>query len=67
MADIGNKPMTTGQAAEYIGVSLQAIRDWIEDGKFPTAYKIGDRWALAPDEVERANEYYHSKDLEDVE
>ena len=60
-----NKPMTTGQAADYIGVSSQTIRDYIAAEQFPTSYKIGDRWALMPAEVERLKEYFDSKEFED--
>ena len=55
--------LTTGQAANLIGVSSQTIRDYIAAGQFPTAYKVGDRWALTPEEVQRLKEYFDSKEF----
>lgn len=50
--------VTTGEAAEILGVSAKTVRRWIGDGRFPGAEKTsgngGGEWRIPVQEVYRA-------------
>lgn len=48
------KALTTGQAAEMLGVSSpNTVKNWLEAGRFPGAYQTpGGHWRFPVEEVE---------------
>src|SRR4051794_29454227 len=52
LADPRRRVLTTGQAAERLGVSVPTVKRWIERGVL-TATAVGNRWRVAPESVDR--------------
>lgn len=44
--------LTTGEAAEQLGVSIPTVKRWIERGALAGG-PVGGRWLVAPESVER--------------
>ena len=39
------------EAAEHVGMSIHALREWIHAGKLP-AYRLGQRWRVRIEDLE---------------
>jgi excisionase family DNA binding protein len=51
--------LTTPEAAQAIGVSLDTVRRWLRterwrEEKFPNAMNVGGQWFVSPQDVEAA-------------
>ena len=43
---------TTNDLADEIGVATETVARWIRQGRFPRAFRRGDRWRIPYDEAE---------------
>jgi len=46
------RPLTTGKVAARLGVSAPTVRDLIDAGKFPGAFKVGTDWRVPAADVD---------------
>lgn len=57
MANMTDRPLTTSEAAQRLGVTPQTIINWVHAGKATPLFRLGDRsksaHAFAVSEVER--------------
>jgi excisionase family DNA binding protein len=44
--------LTATEVAERLGVSDQAVLNWIKDGRVPGAQKVGRTWVIPEDSLE---------------
>ena len=50
---INNKWINIDEAADYLGVKVGTIRDWIRKGKGIPAHKIGKQWKFKKEELDQ--------------
>ena len=60
-----NKDLKTGECAVILGCCKRSVRNYIDRGYFPGAYKVGFHWRVPPSSVEsyrkKQIEEYHNK------
>lgn len=50
---INDKWINIDEAADYLGVKVGTIRDWIRKGKGIPAHKIGKQWKFKKEELDQ--------------
>ena len=50
---IKDKWINIDEAADYLGVKIGTIRDWIRKGKGIPAHKIGKQWKFKKEELDQ--------------
>ena len=50
---INNKWINIDEAADYLGIKVGTIRDWIRKGKGIPAHKIGKQWKFKKEELDQ--------------
>lgn len=51
-ADDNLSYFSTRTTAEIFELSVQTIRDWCEEGRFPHAFKLGRSWRIPRSDIE---------------
>lgn len=48
-----NNLMTATEVANFLGVSDQAVINWIHEGRVPDAQKVGRTWAIPESSLDK--------------